>query len=246
MTAVTRRAFLARSRDLSLSTLLSAVLPRRGLSDPLGIPIGIQLYSVNAALQSDPAGTLQMLRQIGYRNVESAGFGKLSAKDFRRLLDDAGLVCPSAHLNFMSGDIQANFDDAHALGARYAVSSMLRPGTGALPDMDPSMAKYAPLMRAMTLEDGQRTAELANQVGEKAKQAGLQYVYHNHFSEFVDQGQGAVAYDVLLKDSDLKLVQFEIDCGWMMVAGHNPVRYFKKYPNRFPMIHVKDFLKLAG
>jgi sugar phosphate isomerase/epimerase len=243
VTALSRRTFLARSTDLGLLTLLSAGLPRMVLSDPLGIPAGIQLYSVNQSMQSDPAGTLQKLQQIGYRNVESAGFGGLSAKDFRKLLDDAGLSCPSAHLDFMKGNIEANFEDAHALGASYAVSSVLRTGTGALPKLDPAFSQYAELLRAMTLEDAKHTAELANQIGEKAKQAGLHYAYHNHFVEFVDQGHGAVAYDVLLRETDPELVGFEIDCGWMKVAGHNPVHYFRKYPHRFPMIHVKDFLK---
>jgi sugar phosphate isomerase/epimerase len=240
--SLSRRSFLAGSTGFGMA-LLCAGWPRRGRADPLGIPIGIQLYTVNGPLQSDPAGTLQQLRQIGYRNVESAGFGGLSAKDFRRLLDDAGLVCPSAHLNFLSGDVGAILEEAQVLGAHYAVSSLLRPGTGARPNLDPSVAKYADLMRAMTLEDAKQTAELANRMGEKAKQAGLQYTYHNHFSEFVDQGHGMVAYDVLLQESDPELVKFEIDCGWMKVAGYDPVHYLKKYPHRFPMIHVKDFLK---
>jgi sugar phosphate isomerase/epimerase len=244
-TALSRRTFLARSTDLGLLTLMSACLPRAVLSDPLGMPAGIQLYTVNQSMQSDPAGTLQKLQQIGYRNVESAGFGGLPATDFRKLLDDAGLSCPSAHLDFIKGNIEANFADAHALGASYAVSSVLRAGTGALPTLDPAFSKYAEELRAMTLDDAKQTAELANQIGAKAKQAGLQYAYHNHFMEFVDQGHGAVAYDVLLRETDPELVGFEIDCGWMKVAGHNPVHYFRKYPHRFPMIHVKDFLKVG-
>jgi sugar phosphate isomerase/epimerase len=243
---LSRRTFLARSTDLGVLAVLTASLPRTAHSDPLGIPVGIQLYSVNQALKSDPGGTLQKLQQIGYRNVESAGFGGMSAKDFRRLLDDAGLSCPSAHLDFMAGNIETNFEDAHALGAHYVVSSILRRGTGELPQMDPAFSKYAEMMRAMTLEDAKQTADLANRIGEKAKQAGLQYGYHNHFMEFVDQGHGQVAYDVLLKETNPELVVFEIDCGWMRVAGPDPVHYIRKYPQRFPMIHVKDFLDVGA
>jgi len=242
LTTLSRRAFLARSTDLTVLALLTTSMPRTVLSDPLGIPAGIQLYSVNQAMKSDPAGTLKKLQQIGYRNVETAGFGGMSARDFRGLLDDAGLSCPSAHLDFMAGNVEANFEDAHALGAHYVVSSILRRGTGELPQMDPAFSKYAEMMRAMTLEDAKQTAELANRIGDKAKQAGLQYGYHNHFMEFVDQGHGQVAYDILLKETDPELVVFEIDCGWMRVAGPDPVHYLRKYPHRFPMIHVKDFL----
>src|SRR5438046_2448096 len=50
-------------------------------------------------------------------------------------------------------------------------------------------------------------------------------------------------YDLLLRETEPRLVQFEIDCGWMIFAGRDPVDYFGKYPNRFPMIHVKDFVR---
>ena len=92
------------------------------------------------------------------------------------------------------------------------------------------------------MDEAKRTAEFANRIGEAVKRAGLQYAYHNHDAEFADQGGGAIAYDVLLRETDPELVKFEIDCGWMIFAGRNPIDYFKKHPNRFPMIHVKDFL----
>ena len=90
-------------------------------------------------------------------------------------------------------------------------------------------------------------AELANRIGTAAKRAGLQYVYHNHAREFARlgdsaRGDAAVAYDILLRETDAELVKFEIDCGWMIFGGHDPIAYFGKYPHRFPLIHVKDFL----
>jgi sugar phosphate isomerase/epimerase len=201
-------------------------------ANPLGRPIGIQLYAVNSAMQENPAGTLKKLREIGFGEVETAGFGKLSAQEFRKLLDDAGLACPSAHLQFDIDKLGPTFEDAHALGIHYVTSGGLRsslrpPITG--------------LVSGMTLDEAKRTAELANRIGEKARQAGLQYAYHNHNIEFADQG-GAIGYDILLRETNPDLVKFEIDCGWMIVGGRNPIDYFKKYPNRFPMIHVKDFL----
>jgi sugar phosphate isomerase/epimerase len=220
-------------------------MPHRSRSDPLGIPAGIQLWTVHESLAADPPGTLARLRQIGYRFVESAGFGKASAGEFRRLVEDAGLICPSAHLNFRSGDLNAIFDDAHALGAHFVVSAVLRPGTGAVPAVGPWLTSFADSLRVMTLDDARRTAEIANHIGMKAKQAGLQYAYHNHFCEFVDQGGGAIAYDVLLRDTDADLVKFQIDCGWMKIAGYDPVRYIRQYAHRFPMLHVKDYEPLT-
>jgi sugar phosphate isomerase/epimerase len=199
----------------------------------MGKPAGIQLYTVKDAMAADAAGTLKKLREIGYGEVETAGFGTLSAKQFRGLLDDNGLACPSAHLGFDPDKLDAAFEDAHALGAKYAASGSLdalvrKPGMNST--------------HGMSLDDAKRTAELASRIGAAAKRAGLQYVYHNHAHELVDQGGGATAYDVLLRETDAEQVKFEIDCGWMIFAGHDPIQYFNKYPNRFPLIHVKDFL----
>lgn len=231
-----RRRFLSQSTRIGAAALVSILLPRRVPANPLGRPIGIQLYTVNLPLQQDPVGTLKTLREIGFGEVESAGYGKRSAKEFRALLDDAGLACRSAHLQFDPANLGPSFEDAHALGASYAVSGSLPPAAGAKP-------AAASSKRTMSLEEAKRTAELINRIGEAAKHAGLQYAYHNHDFEFTDQGGGAIAYDVLLRDSDPELVKFEIDCGWMIFAGRNPIDYFKKYPDRFPMIHVKDFLR---
>jgi sugar phosphate isomerase/epimerase len=175
-------------------------------------------------------GTLRTIKEIGFGEVETAGFGRLSAQQFRALLDDAGLRCPSAHLQLEMGNLGAAFEQAHALGAHYAASGSLRAVAGAQPPL------------GMSLDEARRTADLANRIGEQARRAGLQYVYHNHDFEFVDQGGGVIGYDVLLRETGPALVDFEIDCGWMVVGGRDPRDYFERYPNRFPMIHVKDFL----
>ncbi|MFL6601853.1 MAG: sugar phosphate isomerase/epimerase family protein [Steroidobacteraceae bacterium] len=234
-----RRQFLL-SSGLGIAALASVGLPRAVSATPMGKRAGIQLYTINEAMRTDPAGSLKRLRHIGFLEVESAGTGGLSAKQFRGLLDDAGVACPSAHLQFDVADLGRAFDDAHALGARYAVSSIMRSLV-----LGPNAPKDA-LRAGMSLDEAKRTAELANRIGESAQRAGLQFAYHNHNFEFADQGGGASGYDVLLKETDPKLVKFEIDCGWMIFAGHDPIEYFKKYPQRFPMIHVKDFLPRAN
>jgi sugar phosphate isomerase/epimerase len=228
MNAESRRRFLVQSCQAGAAALSVPWLSRRAFANPLGLPVGIQLYTVNGPMLEDPAGTLKKLREIGFDVVETAGFGKLSSTQFRRLLDDAELLCPSAHLQFDINNLGAAFDDAHALGAHYAASGSL-----------PSTPSSKP---GMSLDEAKRTAELANRIGEAAKRAGLQYAYHNHGVEFADQGGGAIGYDVLLRETDAELVKFEIDCGWMIFAGRNPIHYLKKHPNRFPMIHIKDFL----
>ncbi len=223
-----RRDFLIQSSLAVAAVSFARMTP----ATPLSKPVGIQLYTVNDAMDADAAGTLKKLREIGYGEVETAGFGKRSAKQFRKLIDDAGLVCPSAHLQFDLDNLNRAFDDAKALGAHYVVSSML-PNDVAGPN-----AKGP-----MTLDWTQRTIERANKIGEGARKAGLQYAYHNHAIEFVDVGNGVLAYDLLVEKTDPALVKFEIDCGWMVFAGKNPADYFERHPKRIPLIHVKDFEK---
>jgi sugar phosphate isomerase/epimerase len=238
MTDRSRRDFLLRTGRFSAAALLAGTLPPPVPANPLGKPVGIQLYAVKDGIESDPAATLHAIRQIGFGEVETAGFGKLSAKEFRALLDEAGLKCPSAHLSFEMDRLGAAFEAAHQLGAHYAASGSLQ----SLLCRNSSAAGCAAGARQMSLEGAQRTAELANRIGTAARRAGLQYVYHNHDFEFTDVGGGLSAYDVLLKETDADLVRFEIDCGWMVLGGRDPRDYFRRFPHRIPMIHVKDFL----
>ncbi len=212
----------------------------RASTDRPGKHPGIQLYTIEEAMRSDPAGSLKRLRKIGFQEVETAGFGKLSAKQFRALLDDAGVTCPSAHLQFDIANLSAAFDDAHALGAKFAVCSTMRSLV-----LEPGALEKAQ-KTGISLDEAQRTAELCNRIGEAALRAGLQFAYHNHNFEFADVGGGVSGYDWLLKHTDPQRVKFEIDCGWMIFAGHDPVQYFKAHPQRFPLIHVKDFLPRAS
>jgi sugar phosphate isomerase/epimerase len=228
-----RRQFLIGS-GLGVVALASGALTRAARADALGKHAGIQLYTINDAMKADPRGALKRLREIGYVEVESAGFGSLSGQAFRGMVDEAGLSCPSAHLKFDVANLDRAFEDAHTLGAKFAVASMMR---SFVPD-----APKDGLKSGMSLDEAKRTAELANHIGEAAQRAGLQFIYHNHSHEFADQGGGQIGYDLLLKETDPKLVKFEIDCGWMIFAGHDPITYLRQYPQRFPMIHVKDFL----
>ena len=237
----TRRSFLTRTAGWSVAAILAYGPAGRLRATPLGGPVGIQLYAVKEELQTHPATTLRTIRDIGFGEVETAGLGALSAQQFRRLLDDAGLECPSAHLQFDIGNLGAAFDQAHALGAHYATSGSLREALASAG----AGQRTAPPAGGMSLDEARRTAELANRIGEQARRAELQYVYHNHDFEFAEQADRASGYDLLLRETDPGLVQFEIDCGWMVVGGRDPRDYLARYPGRFPLIHVKDFLPAA-
>jgi sugar phosphate isomerase/epimerase len=248
MALLSRRRFLKKSGTAGVASIVAAALPRLSWATPMGLPVGIQLYVVGKPLIEDTPGTLKKLHDIGYREVETAGFGKYSAKEFRHMLDDAGLVCPSAHLPLMQDDLAPLFAQAHELGATYATSSVLRDfKMPARPSgvTDSSALPPIPKLEPLGLDGFKRTAEHMNQIGAKAKEAGLKYAYHNHNYEFEKVGNGEYGYDVLLKETDPALVNFEIDCGWMTVAGASPVEYMKQYPTRFRMLHIKDFVRVS-
>lgn len=226
-----RRQFLARSALCGTAAWLALGAPGKILAAAArGKAIGIQLYMVLDAYQKDPLGTLKTLKAIGYTEIEAIVTS--TAKTLRDQLSEAGLRSPSLH--FDSLGFEPGIDAAHTLDARYIVSSMLP----AIMQKEKG-AKGDP---AYSMDDAKRTAEYANRLGEKARQAGLQYAYHNHHLEFTDVGGGQTFYDVLLAETDHKLVQFELDCGWVHVGGKDPADYFKANPGRIPLMHAKDFL----
>jgi sugar phosphate isomerase/epimerase len=227
---MTRRQFLARSALLGGAAWLAAANPGRLFAAAAGKPLGIQLYMVLKAYQDDPISTLKTLKSIGYSEIEAIITS--TAKTLRDQLNEAGLACPSMH--FDSLGVDAGLEAAHTLGTSYFVSSML-PAYMAKMKGDKGEPGY-------TRDDAKRTAEFANQIGEKARQAGLQYAYHNHHLEFTDVGQGQTFYDVLLKETDPNLVKLELDCGWVHAGGKNPAEIFKANPGRIPLMHAKDFL----
>jgi sugar phosphate isomerase/epimerase len=245
MQSRTRRDFIKLTGNVGLVLGAGAVFPRLGRADAMGLPPGIQLYSVRNDFAKDTPGTLKELREIGFLEVETAGFGKYSAKEFRGLLDDAGLKAPSAHLKLTPTIFAPLFEDANTIGAHYATSSSLY--TAIHP---PSTANLAPgqrpVMEPLGLDGFTKLAEAMNDLGAKAKAAGLQYAYHNHNYEFEKMPDGSYGYDVLVNQTDHELVKFEIDCGWMCAAGADPVTYMTRYPGRFKMIHVKDFQPLSA
>ena len=237
---ISRRSMLAATAKAGAALCMSSLLPPGARAEALGLPVGIQLYTVRKALSADPAGTLRALATIGYREVETAGTAGLSASELSKLIADAGLKCPSAHVQFGKDDFEGGFAAAKALGATYATSSAL--AFAAFPEL---RGKPQGAERQLNADNFHRLAELMNRIGSAAKKEGLSYAYHNHNIEFVHLAGGEFGYDVLLRETDPATVVFEADCGWMAAGGASPAKYFSQYPKRFRMMHVKDFAAMA-
>jgi sugar phosphate isomerase/epimerase len=212
------------------------------MANPLGLPLGLQLYSVRDLMPKDYEGTLLQLSAIGYREVEAAGFFGRSASDVKQAMEKAGLHCVSAHYSY--ADLAPHLDDVIQFGKTLGLEYIICASAG-LPDGSSAKSVDPRLTReAMTLDDWRWNAEQFNRMGERVNAAGIKFGYHNHTAEFRTLN-GVVIYDELLRLTDPANVTMEMDCGWVIVGGKNPVDYLRRYPTRISMLHVKDF-KLTG
>jgi hypothetical protein len=122
MNTMNRREFV--KGTAGFAALATVGMPSEfALADPLGLPIGIQLYAVSDDMQKDPAGTLKKLAQIGYREVELNGPDASAIPSLRKMLDDSGLKAPSALMDFDVNSLNMTFDQAHALGCTYCTTA---------------------------------------------------------------------------------------------------------------------------
>jgi sugar phosphate isomerase/epimerase len=198
---------------------------------------GLALYTVRDSMMKDTRATLAKVAQAGYLNVESAGYnnGKfynLSPSEFKALLDEMHLTPISAHqgsVTFENADKQ--IADLKEAGFKYFVIPVPPMGT----------FSYDAVNKKMGMKGGAKAlAETLNILGKKCKDAGLELLYHNHDFEFNKDDEGNVVLDYLLEHCDKSIVNFQMDLYWVTKAGQDPVDYFKRYPGRFKIWHVKD------
>lgn len=195
---------------------------------------GLALYTVRDAMK-DARATLEKVAQAGYVNVESAGYdnGKfynLSPADFKSLLAEMKLTPISAHQSSVTFEnVDQQIADLKAAGFQYFVVPI------------PPMGLFGHEGGKMTMKGGAKNlAQILDKLGEKCAAAGLQLLYHNHDFEFVKDAEGIVPIEYLLENCNPKYVNFQMDLYWVTKAGADPVAYFKRYPGRFKIWHVKD------
>jgi sugar phosphate isomerase/epimerase len=221
---LSRRRFLAGSAGLIAAA-------GRARADLLGQPIGLQLYTVGDAIGRDFDGTLKTVAAIGYRAVEgSLSLAGHDAKALKAVYDGLGLAWRSAHCggDELRGRLTKTIETVHAVGLDYLVC--------AFPQIPGSIKD---VMAGITLDDWKANAALFNRIGEQMRSAGITFAYHNHNIDFRRYG-GVSGYDTLLTNTDPKLVKLELDCGWMVSAGLDPIDYLGRYPDRYVMLHLKD------
>ena len=216
-----RRKFLMDTGAIAIGSVLLPSFLESGkkVKNP-----GVQLYTFRQDMLADAKGTLQRIASLGIKQIESAGSVKghyygLSPKEMKQTCDGLGMTLRSGHVR-IDDKWKQTMDEAVESGQEYIICSTM-PTDG------------------QTTDNYKKVAETFNKAGEACRKLNLKFGYHNHAYEF-DNDKGQVLYDVLLDNTDAAFVNMEMDLGWVIVAGKNPLDYFKKYKGRFPLWHLKD------
>lgn len=186
---------------------------------------GLQLWTLRDDIAKDMQQTIKAVAAIGYTNIEPYGFdGRfygMEAKAFRKFCADLGITVTSSHTGITAENADFYAEKAVEAGLSYLVlpSFMGRPSA--------------------SIDDFKRAADEMNTIGEKCLKQGIRFGYHNHDFEFREI-EGQIPYDLMLEQTDARLVFFQMDIGWMHIAKRDVPSYFNRYPGRFVTWHIKD------
>lgn len=229
-----RRNFVKQAGALAA---LACLKPELLLAAPVAYKAGIQLYSLRDYIGQDPKSVLAKVAKAGYQEVETYGYSPekhfwgLKPTEFKAVLAGYGLTTPSGHYDLggylregNEAQLDATIAAAKACGQQYLIIPYLDEPLRATPaDFKSLVAKF-------------------NKAGARCKSAGLRLGYHNNDFEFKPIG-GTTLYEVLLKETDPALVDFELDIYWVVRAGQDPIKLMQAHPKRFPLWHIKDMDK---
>ena len=239
MKTITRKKFIGiTAKGLAAAWALSQ-LPQQLLAQFPNkfneIPIGFQTFPIREILAKDFAGTLKMMADMGYKvtemcspkGYEKAGYAPLigmKATDMKKIINDAGLSCPSCHFNF--GEFTDDkLDERIEFAKDLGLSAMICSSFG--------------LPKTATLNDWLVAADILNKAAEKIKKAGMQAGFHNHSTEF-GKLDDQLIYDALLSSFYPGLVKMQFQTE-VINLGYKASDYFAKYPGRFISSHLSDW-----
>lgn len=198
------------------------------IAEPAGIgpsfkgPLGLQLYSLREQFKTNVPGTLDKVRDWGFKYVELAGTYGLKNEEFKALLDARGLKAVSGHFAFerYSKDPEGIATEAKVFGLEYA-------GCAWIPHSEPFDEKTC-----------RAAIEVFNKAGEVLAKHGIKFFYHTHGYEFQPYGEGTL-FDLLVAETNPKFVNFQMDVFWIANPGQDPVKLLEKYPTRWKLTHLK-------
>jgi sugar phosphate isomerase/epimerase len=235
MKKLSRREFLGKSALGLGSAVLASQIPlnlNAGVSPAVAkMPVGFQVWTIREALQKDFPGTLKKMADLGFQSVEMCsppGYGfeslmKLTAKEMKKIINDAGLICPGSHYGMK--EFRENLDERIAFALESGQTQMILSSFG--------------LLKNATLDDWKKAADELNIMGKKAKSAGIQMGFHNHNNEF-QKIDDILIYDVLMNRFDPEYIKMQFQVA-VITIGYKAADCFRKYPGRFISAHLADF-----
>ena len=231
MPAFSRRQFIKKSAVRTTATgLLPLAVGKLG-AKPLGMPIGSQTYPHRQRIKAgDFAGLCKDMADLGVGILElcSPGYaefaGLTNAKETRKIIEDHGLKCPSAH--FTLGELRNAQQQAIAWAHDIGMTQI---GTATLNGHVEN--------GTATMDVVKRAADEYNKIGEAAARAGMQQFLHDETFE-MSKVDGRLVYEALFELLDPKLVKMQFQMSAMRTVG-DPIMYFGKYPGRFLSMHLQ-------
>jgi sugar phosphate isomerase/epimerase len=222
--SLNRRDFLKLSGSGVIGAVISPALPFGDEVQWKTANLSLQLYTVRNQIEKDLPGTLKRIREIGFKNVETAFWpAEMTISNAAQQIKDAGLNVSSSHVELPIGNKkQAFLDTAKAFGSKQLIWHGW-----------PEDKRYSTMKGTMEL------VSFYNEASAFARANGLQLGLHNHWWEYRNKVDGRFVYEVLLENVD-KDIFFEIDTYWVKVAGHDPAAIVKKFGPRARFLHIKD------
>lgn len=194
--------------------------------------LGLQLYSLREMIKTDQPGALDLVKQYGIKEIETAGINNVSPADYLKLAQARGLTPISAHFGYeqLGKDLPLAISNAKALGVKYVIVAWIPHDESGL-----------------TAAQAHQAAADFNKWGEAFQAAGIQFGYHPHGYEFIPypEEQGKTAFDILMAETKPGVFSLEMDVFWIYHAGQDPVKMLKQYPDRWVLMHLKDLRKGA-
>ncbi len=184
--------------------------------------VALQLYTVRDETAKNFTETVRRVAELGYKGVEFAGYGGLSASAMKALLSNTGLRAVSTHvgLQALEQNLRQEIAYCQEIGCAFLVLPWLAP-------------------EQRTIERFRQLAPQLNEFGRQCQEAGITFCYHNHDFEFV-QHNGETFMDILLAQTDATLVKLECDMYWAAYAGVDPATFLRQHSGRIPLVHLKD------
>jgi sugar phosphate isomerase/epimerase len=186
-------------------------------------PVAVQMFTLREEAENDFAGTLKKVAEIGFDGVEFAGYGGLTTKEVRSLLDQYGLQAAASHvpLDQLENSLDQVIQDQKVLGSKYIVCPFILP-------------------EQRTEKGYKALISFLEQTGKSCRNEGITLCYHNHAFELERLSDGRTALETIFDDTSAENVQTELDVYWLKKAGENPVKWIERYENRTPLVHLKD------